>query len=163
MNIYIYILFAILSIIFGLIIGCCLRLLDEGISIRMAPTVFVIIYWYSFGFVGFVNKNKDIFIETLANSEVEKGTENRKEIINKRISELEEAWSKKYLRYLRGLMIKNFIYNYDPLLKIILNTTKDISSRRDKYRYGNTIKHFSFADTAIKSKAFMNNMSHYCN
>lgn len=154
MNLFIYIFYGILSIIVGLIVGCCLRLLDEGISIKWAPLVFKILYVNSIGFIGYVTENKTSFIEMLASTEIKKGTENRKEIIEKKIKEYENIWGKKFLRSLRRSMIKYFIHNYDFILKTTITTLKEISIK-NMQKNENVMRNISFRDINLNLNPYM--------
>lgn len=149
MSVYVYVVAAIFSVIIGYVIGCYARLLDEGISLKYMPILFKVIYVNTFGFVGFVKQNKEDFIEYLANRAVKKGTENRKEIVDSKIRELEQMWSEKYLRSIRKMMIGQLFFNYDFILKSVIETTKDISIKDGKYKSDNVMRHFSFSDIDI--------------
>ncbi len=152
MNIWIYIFLVAISMLLGIIAGCCIRLNQENVSIKWSIEVFKVLYYFTFGFVGFASKNKDILIDIIANNGVEKGSDNRKEKIIERKRELEEAWSKKkYLKSIRNIMIKALFTQFDFLTNEIIGVIKSLSKYKNNYKKNKrekVIRSFNFTEVS---------------
>lgn len=116
----------LLLTLIGLTLGCYVRLRERHIPFYMLPVVAFHFYYILIMFNKWAIKNKELLIETLASAGIEKGTENKKEIINEKKQELESVWSVKYVRGLHRDLLRSFFKETDVYIDVIFDNTEEI-------------------------------------
>lgn len=106
----------LISISLGAFIGIVIRLKERNLPISMARYVINYIYYIIVNFRKSLREDKDLYIDALASAELEKGTVNKKEIINKRRQSILAVWDDKFIRELHHVFLLNIIKNNDHFI-----------------------------------------------
>ncbi len=114
-----------ISVILGMGIGIVIRLKERNLPIKMAFYVIYHIYLVTVHFKKFIHENEDSFIEILAASGLEKGTENKKELINERRQEILKVWGDKYIRDYHHRLLKAISKNHDYFIDQVFDTVTE--------------------------------------
>jgi hypothetical protein len=126
---------AIVAGMFGVLLGIVIRLKERNLPISMITVVFYHLYCLTIGFRKMAYEGKDELTEAIAASGIEKGTENKREIINERKKQLLEIWDKKYVKRLHKRLLKDVMKEYDYYMDRVFESTSDIYIESTKKRH----------------------------